>query len=71
MKVAFEELQLQLVVADGEIPVEEQHALDSTPPVRTQRLSFLLVPVSEQTFRPFDRFGCNRDRKFPVPTGER
>ena len=38
-------LQLELVVADGEVPIEEQHAFDTPLPVRAQRLPLLLFPA--------------------------
>lgn len=42
IQIPFREKKLQLVVGDGEIPVEEQHTLDAASPVRAQRLPFLL-----------------------------
>ena len=44
VQVPLRELQLELIVADGEIPVEEEHAFHPASPARAQRLPFLLVP---------------------------
>ena len=44
VQVSLREQQLELVVADGEIPVEEEHPLQSAPPARAYTLPILLVP---------------------------
>lgn len=44
VQISFRELQLELVVADGKIPVEEEHPLDPASPARAQSLPLLLVP---------------------------
>lgn len=47
VEVSFQELQLELVVADGEVPVEEEHALDPASPTGAQSLPLLLVPIDK------------------------
>lgn len=38
-------LQLELVVADREVPIEEKHAFDASLPVCAQRLPLPLFPA--------------------------
>lgn len=50
VQIPLRELQLELVVADGEVPVEEEHTLDPPPPAGAQRLPLLLVPGYKYIF---------------------